>query len=122
MSGLTAVRAFWNTEACGTHFVPEYSDIGDFFRRYREFRYRTEWHIPAFAAFEQLRRDRVEAMVKAARRTGNQKAPSNGLARTLRDLVLPFFLKMGVKSAEQAYAYHVDWDEPVTGPRRAKAA
>ena len=44
------------------------------------------------------------------------------LTRTLRDLVLPFFLKMGVKSAEQAYAYHVDWDEPVTGPRRAKAA
>jgi 2-polyprenyl-6-methoxyphenol hydroxylase-like FAD-dependent oxidoreductase len=76
----------------------------------------------AFAVFEGLRRDRVETMVKAARRTGNQKAPANGLTRTLRDLVLPFFLKMGVKSAEQAYAYHVDWNEPVTDPRSAKAA
>ncbi|MGD9893652.1 MAG: FAD-dependent oxidoreductase [Dehalococcoidia bacterium] len=76
----------------------------------------------AFTAFEDLRRDRVETMVKAARRTGNQKAPANGLTRTLRDLVLPFFLKMGVKSAEQAYAYHVDWDEAVTVRSGARAA
>lgn len=67
----------------------------------------------AFARFENLRRDRVETMVKAARRTGNQKAPSNGLTRSLRDLVLPFFLKMGVKSAERAYAYHIDWNQTV---------
>jgi hypothetical protein len=36
--------------------------------------------------------------------------------------VLPFFLKMGVKSAEQAYAYHVDWDQRIAGPRGARAA
>jgi 2-polyprenyl-6-methoxyphenol hydroxylase-like FAD-dependent oxidoreductase len=76
----------------------------------------------AFAAFEGLRRDRVETMVKAARRTGNQKAPANGLTRALRDLVLPFFLKMGVKSAEQAYAYHVDWDQTVTDLLEARVA
>jgi ubiquinone/menaquinone biosynthesis C-methylase UbiE len=50
-SDIAAVRTFWNTEACGTHFVPQYADRRDFFRRYREFRYRTEWHIPAFAQF-----------------------------------------------------------------------
>ena len=45
------VRAFWDTEACGTHFVTNFSGDRDFFSKYREFRYRTEWHIPAFAAF-----------------------------------------------------------------------
>ncbi|HTQ36123.1 MAG TPA: class I SAM-dependent methyltransferase [Steroidobacteraceae bacterium] len=47
------VRAFWNTEACGTHFISDFRDDGDFFAQYCAFRYRTEWHIPAFAAFEQ---------------------------------------------------------------------
>lgn len=55
MTGVTGsvddVRAFWNTEACGTHFIRQYQDDRDFFSQYRAFRYRTEWHIPAFAAF-----------------------------------------------------------------------
>src|SRR5689334_21307992 len=45
------VRAFWDTEACGTHFVTQYTSDREFFAKYREFRYRTEWHIPTFAAF-----------------------------------------------------------------------
>lgn len=56
ITGLTSVddvRAFWNTEACGTHFIRQYQDDRDFFAQYRAFRYRTEWHIPAFAAFAQ---------------------------------------------------------------------
>jgi len=67
----------------------------------------------AFAAFERLRKDRVERIVAGARRTGNQKVPSNALTRSLRDLVLPFFLKMGVKDAERIYSYRVGWDEKV---------
>ena len=47
------VRAFWDTEACGTHFVTHFSGDRDFFAKYREFRYRTEWHIPEFAAFSE---------------------------------------------------------------------
>jgi len=53
--GLQRVAEFWNTEACGTHFVRDFADERDFFTRYRDFRYRTEWHIPAFACFEQAR-------------------------------------------------------------------
>jgi 2-polyprenyl-6-methoxyphenol hydroxylase-like FAD-dependent oxidoreductase len=67
----------------------------------------------SFAAYERLRKDRVEAVVAAARRMGNQKAPGNAVTRGLRDLVLPFFLKQGVKSAERVYAYRVDWDQQV---------
>ncbi|MHC5905826.1 FAD-dependent oxidoreductase [Streptomyces sp. S6] len=67
----------------------------------------------AFAAFEGLRRARVDKIVKEARRTGSQKAPTNTLTRGLRDMVLPFFLRLGVKSTERIYQYRVDWDEPV---------
>ena len=45
------VRAFWDTEACGTHYVTHFASDREFFSKYREFRYRTEWHIPEFAAF-----------------------------------------------------------------------
>ena len=67
----------------------------------------------ALAAFEGLRRNRVEKVVAEARRTGNQKAPSNALGRGLRDLLLPFFLKRGVRSARAATAYRVDWEATV---------
>lgn len=65
----------------------------------------------AFATYERLRKDRVEKLVEEARRTGNQKAPSNAVTRGIRDLVLLFFLKMGVKNARKVYSYRVDWSE-----------
>lgn len=67
----------------------------------------------AFAAFESLRKERVEWLVEGARRNGGRKTPTNALARGIRDLVLPFFLKLGLKDAKKAYAYRVDWDEKV---------
>jgi ubiquinone/menaquinone biosynthesis C-methylase UbiE len=57
--GLDDVRDFWNTEACGTHFIQRFADDRDFFTKYREFRYRTEWHIPAFASFPEAAGRRV---------------------------------------------------------------
>jgi SAM-dependent methyltransferase len=57
--GLQEARAFWNTEACGTHFIQRFSDDHDFFSKYRKYRYRTSWHIPAFASFAQARGMRV---------------------------------------------------------------
>ena len=67
-------------------------------------------------AFETLRKDRVEELVKAARRNGSRKSPTNALTRGIRDLVLPFFLKIGVKNSQRAYSYRVDWDEKVAWP------
>lgn len=65
----------------------------------------------AFAAYERMRKERVEKVVEIARRMGNQKSPSGAFGRMVRDLVLPFFLKMGVKATEPVYAYRVDWNE-----------
>ncbi|EPD95891.1 MULTISPECIES: FAD-dependent monooxygenase [Streptomyces] len=71
----------------------------------------------AFAAFQGARKDRVEKVIKEGRKTGNQKAAANGFQRAVRDLVLPFFLKLGVKATEPVYSYRVDWEEPVTAAR-----
>jgi 2-polyprenyl-6-methoxyphenol hydroxylase-like FAD-dependent oxidoreductase len=67
----------------------------------------------AFAAFERLRRNRVEKLVREARRTGNRKAASNSVTRGLRDLVLPFFLKSGVKRIGEVYSHTIDWRKKV---------
>lgn len=68
----------------------------------------------AFVAFENLRRERVEEIVKLSRETGNQKVPSNVVVRTVRDLVLPFFLKRGIEDFERIYSFRIDWNEPVS--------
>ena len=45
------VQNFWKTEACGTHFIDDFEDDADFFAKYREYRYETEWHIPKVVPF-----------------------------------------------------------------------
>jgi len=52
---LPEVNAFWDTEAGGTHFVPESTDLADFYERFREQRYRTEWHIPLLVPFAEAK-------------------------------------------------------------------
>jgi len=53
--GLSGVHDFWNTEACGTHFVEHTADESHFFEQFREYRYRTEWHIPRLVPFAEAR-------------------------------------------------------------------
>lgn len=67
----------------------------------------------AFDTFERLRKDRVESVAKDARRNSNRKAPTNAITRKIRDLVLPFFLRMGVESAIETYSHRIDWAETV---------
>jgi 2-polyprenyl-6-methoxyphenol hydroxylase-like FAD-dependent oxidoreductase len=77
----------------------------------------------AFAAFEQLRRPRVERIIKQAARINNSKAAS-GAARVVRDMMMPVTMPLFVKliangkSGRELYGYHIDWDIPVS-PIRA---
>jgi FAD-dependent urate hydroxylase len=68
----------------------------------------------AFAAYEQLRRERVERVVAQGARSSSGKA-AGPVARVLRDLMLPVILKRVASSGERSlawmYDYHVDWDE-----------
>jgi FAD-dependent urate hydroxylase len=69
-----------------------------------------------FAAYEQLRRERVERVVAQGARSSSGKA-AGPIARVLRDLMLPVILKRAASSGEKSlawmYDYHIDWDEKV---------
>jgi ubiquinone/menaquinone biosynthesis C-methylase UbiE len=56
---VSEVYSFWNTEACGTHFVENAANERDFYDKFREYRYRTEWHIPLLVPFAEARGKRV---------------------------------------------------------------
>jgi len=56
---ISEVKSFWNTEACGTHFVEHAASERDFFEKFRDYRYRTEWHIPLLVPFAESRGKQV---------------------------------------------------------------
>ncbi|MDH2426893.1 FAD-dependent monooxygenase [Sphaerisporangium sp. TRM90804] len=69
----------------------------------------------AFAAFERIRRDRVERVVAHGRRNGSGKAP--GVAGAfLRDLTLPMIMRQVSKRNALAWIHdhRISWDAPVT--------
>ncbi|MCA1594021.1 MAG: methyltransferase domain-containing protein [Acidobacteria bacterium] len=53
------VRAFWQANPCGTKFAEAETGTRAFFERVEEHRYRTEWHIPGAAGFDEARDLRV---------------------------------------------------------------
>jgi FAD-dependent urate hydroxylase len=63
----------------------------------------------AFAAFERLRRPRVDAIFREARRNSSGKAVS-GLSAWFRDRLLPLFLKLGAATQTRHYGYRLQWD------------
>ena len=68
----------------------------------------------ALATYERLRRKRVERVVAYSARVGQSKT-LGAVGRWLRDLMMPFALKVFASPSAQAwlYAYHIDWNERV---------
>ena len=68
----------------------------------------------AFAAYERLRRTRVERIVAHGARTSNSKA-AGPIARVLRDMMMPLILKRVASGESLAWMhdYHIAWDEKV---------
>jgi 2-polyprenyl-6-methoxyphenol hydroxylase-like FAD-dependent oxidoreductase len=66
----------------------------------------------AFSVFQGYRKARVEAIVQAARRNGENKIP-HPVMGLFRDLLLPTFLKAGGKAIQQIYAYQVNWNTKI---------
>ena len=66
----------------------------------------------AFAAYERLRRGRVERIVAHGARTSNSKA-AGPVERVLRDLMMPMILRRVANGGSLAWMhdYHVDWNE-----------
>ncbi|MEV0593279.1 FAD-dependent oxidoreductase [Nonomuraea cavernae] len=73
----------------------------------------------AFAAFEGLRRKRVERIVAQGKRNGSGKAPGV-LGAFARDLVLPAIMrKLAEKNAlAWMHDYRIEWDDRVLTPSR----
>jgi 2-polyprenyl-6-methoxyphenol hydroxylase-like FAD-dependent oxidoreductase len=71
----------------------------------------------ALAAYERLRRSRVERIVAQGARTSSAKTPGP-VGRVLRDLALPLVFKLLVTERSQAwiYGHHIDWDTSVAVP------
>ncbi|WP_394620344.1 FAD-dependent monooxygenase [Lentzea sp. JNUCC 0626] len=68
----------------------------------------------AFAAYERLRRARVERVVAQGNRTGGWKA-LGPVARIPRDLIMSLAMKLVTRDPSQwIYDHHIDWDEPVS--------
>lgn len=67
----------------------------------------------ALAAFEDLRRARVERIVAHGARTSNSKTPGP-VGRALRGLVLPVVFKLLVTDRSMAWLYdhHLEWERP----------
>jgi FAD-dependent urate hydroxylase len=68
----------------------------------------------ALAAYERLRRRRVERIVAQGARTGSAKTPGP-VGRVLRDLALPLVFRLLVTERSMAWIYdhHIDWDASV---------
>ena len=73
----------------------------------------------AFAAYEDLRRDRVQRVVAQGARSSNSKA-AGPVGRVVRDLLLPRMLRRAASPAGRGslawlHRYHIDWNAPVAG-------
>jgi 2-polyprenyl-6-methoxyphenol hydroxylase-like FAD-dependent oxidoreductase len=62
----------------------------------------------AFAAYQRLRRPRVEHVVRMSRRTGSQKRASGKVALLFRDLILPWVIPLGVRAGHRVQRYRAD--------------
>ncbi|MFC9223226.1 FAD-dependent oxidoreductase [Streptomyces hygroscopicus] len=70
---------------------------------------------PAFAAYEALRRERVEKVAAASAGMARRTAPGP-VARALRDVTMPRKLdRVGGGAPDWLTGYRIDWDEPVAG-------
>ncbi|HEX3593288.1 MAG TPA: NAD(P)/FAD-dependent oxidoreductase [Pseudonocardiaceae bacterium] len=68
----------------------------------------------AFAAYEGLRRSRVERIIADGKRTSSEKA-AGPVARMLRDAVMPVTMKVLAKPEKMEWqvGYRIDWAAPV---------
>ena len=73
-------------------------------------------HQDAFAAYDALRRARVERIIAMAARTNSDKA-AGPIARVLRDLLMPLAMKFLARPDKLAWQfdYSIDWHATVTG-------
>jgi FAD-dependent urate hydroxylase len=68
----------------------------------------------AFKVYQQLRCERIQKVLKYARKINNSKA-AGPLGQTIRDSLLPIILRLAPKAMETKWLnnYHIDFDHPL---------
>jgi hypothetical protein len=56
---LEEVRRFWNTEARDMGEVKDSSNEANFTKKFREHRFRTQWHVPLLVPFTEAKSKKV---------------------------------------------------------------
>jgi 2-polyprenyl-6-methoxyphenol hydroxylase-like FAD-dependent oxidoreductase len=69
----------------------------------------------AFAAYQRLRQQRVERIVRVSRRIGSQKRASSRFALFMRDLILPWVIPLSARAGRSVNRYRADLD-PLSRP------
>ncbi|MBD2703238.1 FAD-dependent monooxygenase [Spirosoma sp. BT702] len=67
----------------------------------------------AFTTFQSLRQERVQKIVREARKVGDTKTAPNKFQQFFRDLLLPFFVKFEAKKMDWVYSYKTSWGERI---------
>jgi 2-polyprenyl-6-methoxyphenol hydroxylase-like FAD-dependent oxidoreductase len=65
-------------------------------------------HERAFRRYEKLRRDRIALVVRMTARNGSQKRTSGRLGVLIRDLILPFVIPLGIRTARRFFQFRAD--------------
>ncbi len=66
----------------------------------------------AFEAFQSSRKERVEQVIKKARKIGNEKTPGF-FQQWFRDMFLRYFLKIEAKKMDWIYGYKQNWKDKI---------
>jgi len=78
-------------------------------------------HTSAFAAYEQLRRERVEKITASGRKINHAKAPGPVAGLLMRAFMPLMFKKAIEKTGGPSLRYRIDFDAPVPGEIRQSA-
>jgi 2-polyprenyl-6-methoxyphenol hydroxylase-like FAD-dependent oxidoreductase len=66
-------------------------------------------HETAFRRYEKLRRDRIELVVRLTARNSSQKQANGWFCLLIRDLVLPFVIPLGIRTARKFFQFRADY-------------
>jgi 2-polyprenyl-6-methoxyphenol hydroxylase-like FAD-dependent oxidoreductase len=83
------------------------------------YNYLKQYNSPenAFKYFQKERQQRVEKIIKQARKVGNAKSKPNPVAVWFRDKLMGFFIKGMIKRMDWIYGYRVDMSLPAAPSR-----
>jgi 2-polyprenyl-6-methoxyphenol hydroxylase-like FAD-dependent oxidoreductase len=75
-----------------------------------------ESHTRAYDRYEELRRRRIEKVVRLTARNSSQKRSNSKFSLFIRDLILPFLIPLGIRQGRQLFVYRADM-EPLDAPK-----